>query len=34
MVSVGVQVNHLFIDGRALGRLAELAQLAFDRPEG
>jgi chloramphenicol O-acetyltransferase type A len=33
-VSVGVQVNHLFIDGRALGRLAELTQLAFDRPEG
>ena len=33
MVPVGVQVNHCFIDGRALGELAAGAQSAYDQPE-
>ncbi|MDH3254548.1 MAG: CatA-like O-acetyltransferase [Acidobacteriota bacterium] len=32
-VSVGIQVNHCFIDGRALGELTRRAQDAFDSPE-
>jgi chloramphenicol O-acetyltransferase len=32
-VPVGVQVNHAFIDGAALGALVEGAQRAFDDPE-
>lgn len=31
-VPVGLQVNHCFIDGRALGELAQRAQQAFDQP--
>ena len=31
-VPVGIQVNHVFIDGRALGELTEAAQKAFDHP--
>jgi chloramphenicol O-acetyltransferase type A len=32
VVPIGIQVNHCFIDGRALGRLAQRAQQTFDEP--
>ena len=32
-IPVGIQVNHAFIDGRALGELYEGAQELFQRPE-
>lgn len=34
LIPVSVQVNHAFIDGRALGELVEEAQALFDRPTG
>jgi chloramphenicol O-acetyltransferase type A len=34
VVPVGIQVNHCFIDGRALADLVRRAQEAFDRPAG
>ena len=32
-VPVGIQVNHLFISGRALGDLAKRAERHFSRPD-